>query len=253
MPKLQLISPNGGTLNTAGTYCDGDIEIIPKLQDKTVTENGTVTADEGFAGLGEVVVDVQSGGGAEFNIAYGDTAPEDTSKLWVKTAEPEDVQITPKLYPISEEIDIGVSILPTTARYIASAVVGTKVYLFGGRKKSDLNTINVFNTESNTITTLSTTLPNEANGIASAVVGTKVYLFGGSTSGSLILDTINVFFALTELPTNNMLIETSTTENTFNLLPNMLVGVRSVYIGNADGYAERAEAYLHNGTEWVAV
>lgn len=64
MPKLQLTSPNGGTLNTAGTYCDSDIEIIPKLQSKTVTENGTVTADDGFAGLGEVVVDVESGGGS---------------------------------------------------------------------------------------------------------------------------------------------------------------------------------------------
>lgn len=61
MPKLQLTSPNGGTLNTAGTYCDSDIEIIPKLQSKTVTENGTVIADEGFAGLGEVTVDVKNG------------------------------------------------------------------------------------------------------------------------------------------------------------------------------------------------
>ena len=60
MPKLQLTSPNGGTLNTAGTYCDTDIEIIPKLQDKTVTESGTVTADEGYAGLGSVTVEVES-------------------------------------------------------------------------------------------------------------------------------------------------------------------------------------------------
>lgn len=63
MPKLQLTSPNGGTLNTAGTYCDSDIEIIPKLQEKTVTENGTVIADEGFVGFGKMVIDVQSGGG----------------------------------------------------------------------------------------------------------------------------------------------------------------------------------------------
>lgn len=31
-------------------------------QDKTITENGTYTADEGFTGLGTVTVDVQSGG-----------------------------------------------------------------------------------------------------------------------------------------------------------------------------------------------
>lgn len=70
MPKLQLTSPNGGTLNTAGTYCDGDIEIIPKLQSKTVTENGTVTADDGFAGLVKVVVNVQSGGGGGDSTYY---------------------------------------------------------------------------------------------------------------------------------------------------------------------------------------
>lgn len=34
-------------------------------------------------------------GGAKLNIAYGDTAPEDTSKLWVKTTEPDSVEISP--------------------------------------------------------------------------------------------------------------------------------------------------------------
>lgn len=33
------------------------------LQDKTITENGTYTADDGFAGLGKVIVDVASSGG----------------------------------------------------------------------------------------------------------------------------------------------------------------------------------------------
>ena len=292
-----------------------------------------------------------SSGGAELNIAYGDTPPTDTTKLWVKTAEPEVLQITPKLHPINEELDIGIGNLPTAAQAIASSVVGTKVYLFGGYGSSRLSTINVFDTESNTITTLGAKLPSYSSDMASAVVGTKVYLFGGAkgTSGSAgsndrlatinvfntesntittlsknlpsgaygitsavvgtkvylfggydgsflsrinvfdtesntittldvtlpvsncdiasavvgakvylfggssvgtKLNTINVFVALTELPANNMLIETSTTENTFDLLPNMVVGVRNVFIGNAEGYAERAEAYLHNGTEW---
>ena len=37
-------------------------------QDKTITENGTYTADEGFTGLGTVIVDVlsQAGGGGDF-------------------------------------------------------------------------------------------------------------------------------------------------------------------------------------------
>lgn len=45
--------------------------------------------------IGGVVGTLESGGGGELNIAYGDTAPEDTSKLWVKTTEPDSVEISP--------------------------------------------------------------------------------------------------------------------------------------------------------------
>lgn len=45
--------------------------------------------------IGGVVGTLESGGGGELNIAYGDVAPEDTSKLWVKTTEPDSVEISP--------------------------------------------------------------------------------------------------------------------------------------------------------------
>lgn len=48
--------------------------------------------------IGGVVGTLESGGGGELNIHYGDTAPEDTSKLWVKTTEPESVEISPELF-----------------------------------------------------------------------------------------------------------------------------------------------------------
>ena len=41
------------------------------------------------------IASISGGGGGELNIAYGDTAPEDTSKLWVKTTEPDIVEISP--------------------------------------------------------------------------------------------------------------------------------------------------------------
>lgn len=44
--------------------------------------------------IGGVTGTLESGG-AKLNIAYGDTAPEDTSKLWVKTTEPDSVEISP--------------------------------------------------------------------------------------------------------------------------------------------------------------
>lgn len=46
------------------TYGTGDIPAV--LQDKTITENGTYTADSGYDGLGSVTVEVAGGGDLEF-------------------------------------------------------------------------------------------------------------------------------------------------------------------------------------------
>lgn len=51
---VEMTSPDGATLNTAGTYCEGNIEVVPKLQSKTATTGEIVTADEGYSGLKEV-------------------------------------------------------------------------------------------------------------------------------------------------------------------------------------------------------
>ena len=61
-----FVSENPYTMKSAdamvipisGKYCTEDITVIPALQNKTVTENGTVSADEGYAGLGSVSVAV---------------------------------------------------------------------------------------------------------------------------------------------------------------------------------------------------
>ena len=156
-----------------------------------------------------------SGGSAEFNIAYGDTAPTDTSKLWVKASEPAAVSVTSAIVTASEELEFDIAHLPTAASGIAPAVVGTKVYLFGG---AGGNTINVFDTESKTIETLSTKLPAAASGITSAVVGTKVYLFGGFSGG--FFNTINVF------DTESKTIETLSTK-----LPAAAYNITSAVVG----------------------
>lgn len=53
---VELTSPEGATLNTAGTYCEGNIEVVPKLQSKTATTGEIVTADDGYVGLSSVDV-----------------------------------------------------------------------------------------------------------------------------------------------------------------------------------------------------
>ena len=46
-----------------------NIKTTPKLQNKTITENGTYTADSGYDGLGSVSVEVESSGGGGVGIS----------------------------------------------------------------------------------------------------------------------------------------------------------------------------------------
>ena len=114
MPKLQLTSPNGGTLNTAGTYCESDIEIIPKLQDKTVTESGTVTADEGYVGLGSVTVEVTSG-----------TEPKLQEKTVTTNGEVTADSGYDGLSKVTVNVDGGISAVSTAIASIVEPIRGT--------------------------------------------------------------------------------------------------------------------------------
>ena len=234
--EIELINADGITLKTKDKYCSEDIDITPKLQTKTTTVNGKVTPDENYIGLKEVTVNVRGGG--ELNIAYGDTAPEDTSKLWIKSEKPSNISFPIEWTPeqIAEEggvtdtgailpyasggistaivgTDIYLANIPLSAndhrvavfnpvsntvrcllKFIinnrtAAAAVGTKIYLFGGYGYSSaVNTIQVLDTTTETVQTLSVKLPTAGSSISSIAIGTKIYLFGGDG-----LDTIQVF------------------------------------------------------------
>ena len=56
-------------------------------------KGGTLPTNKNIENLKAAIETISSG--AELNIHYGDTAPEDTSKLWVKTTKPESVEISP--------------------------------------------------------------------------------------------------------------------------------------------------------------
>ncbi len=114
------------------------------------------------------------------NIAYGDTAPEDTTKLWVKTDRPSAVHITNELP--DRVVGQGSELISTTISprlgsqpiQPACGVVGNKIYVLGGYTE-----IKCFDTEINAVSTLSATLPERRCAMAYATVGNKIYMFGG--------------------------------------------------------------------------
>lgn len=137
----------------------------------------------------------KGGGGAELNIAYGDTAPEDTSKIWVKSQKPEKVRVEPLAF--SEVIDY-----PLTEAYkrpINCVAYGDKIYMFGGRTASATayGYLTVYDTVTGetelnkTISTASSTSCCLGDDCIYVVSGSKIYRFIPEP-GSFVLLTSNV-------------------------------------------------------------
>lgn len=76
----QYAAPSGKAYSPVG------VNVQPTLQSKTVTENGTVTADSGYDGLSSVVVDV-SGGGVQSGYTPPSNASGADGDLYVQIAK----------------------------------------------------------------------------------------------------------------------------------------------------------------------
>jgi N-acetylneuraminic acid mutarotase len=150
--------------------------------------------------------------GMEFNIAYGDTPPEDTSKLWVKCQKPENVQIVPpmligagedgKTFAHPKVIECNAK-LPAARNGVGLGVIGSDIYILGGDYGAGgTKTIYKYDTRTDEVTTLPATLPVIMRGHEAATFGTKIYLMGGSQpSGNYESSSIYEFDAETQTTT----------------------------------------------------
>ena len=170
----------------------------------TVTENGIVPCSNKRM-LSDLTVEVAGGNSAELNIAYSDTPPSDTGKLWVKQATPA-AKVTAKQniagFVLGTSTETMSATLANNVYYNSCAAVGTNVYIFGGNggSRTSYNTIQKYDTLRDVRTTMSATLATKAEKIGCAAVGTNIYLFGGYyyDSGNHFLNTIQKYDTLTD-------------------------------------------------------
>ena len=76
---------------------------------------------------------------------------------------------------------------------MGAGCVETKICLFGGYGGAYLDTINIFDTENNTITTSNIKLPTACYSMGVGSVGTKIYLFGGYGGSAGYLSTTHCY------------------------------------------------------------
>lgn len=130
----------------------------------------------------------EGGGGAELNIAYGDTVPEDTSKLWVKTSEPSGVVITPNTSGavVKDKIETVSDTNYSKVDGMCCATIDGKVYAFGGRESNTYtrNNAYVFRNSSGKWTRNKTSATLYIRNACCVAIGTYIYIFGGVTGSS---------------------------------------------------------------------
>ena len=120
--------------------------------------------------------------------------------------------------------------LPANVGDASAVAIGTKIYLFGGRKSSSSYNTNiyVFDTEQETVSTLGVTLPSKKYYMGITAYGTKIYLFGGF-NGTSCEDVVWSF---------------DTTTNEFNTLTDVLTSkCSSIAVANVG-----TKAYLFGGS-----
>lgn len=137
-------------------------------------------------------------GGVGLNIAYGLTAPTDTTKLWVPLeTKPDFVEISgDSLQNAIETIETKVAVMPSLRTTAGAAELNGKIYILGGStgtgSSTATDTIYEYDPATDTIATKSAVLPTKVYAAPAVAINDKIYTFGGSygSNNATVLDSI---------------------------------------------------------------
>ena len=138
------------------------------------------------------------------NIAFGDEPPEDTSKLWVKSAEPNNVTIQPNAEAFQYTDTLTVEAIATRGgkqAYACSAVIDDSIYFFCGigETSSSRNSYVERFYKSGTRwlkEQITTSWSNSVHKACCASAGTLIYVFGGVDYASWNWKATNKIFVI---------------------------------------------------------
>ena len=128
------------------------------------------------------------------------------------------------------------------------------IYILGGYNDfQTYNKISKFNCDNETIESSARVLPYTLKESSCAMHGNKIYTFGGYVNGSSSKVILELTICI-RLPSNTALIYNANGKYNFDLIPNQLtIPIKNVYIGNSDGNAQLANAYIYKGNNWYNI
>lgn len=119
-----------------------------------------------------------SEGGATLNVAFGDTAPDDTGKLWVKAEEPSEITYGSGIDGVLRVNGTSACLRYNSTDPPCAAKIDNKIYIF--RDKA----VFIYDTNTNAVADLGDILPEALYGSFCYAENNKIYLIGGSTTGN---------------------------------------------------------------------
>ena len=128
------------------------------------------------------------------------------------------------------------------------------IYILGGRNDTQTyKSIYKFNCDNETIESSARVLPYTLKESACAMHGNKIYTFGGHVDGRSSKTILGLTIRI-RLPSNTALIYNANGKYNFDLIPDLLtIPINGVYIGNSDGNAQLANAYIYKRNNWYNI